>query len=388
MANLGRKRQKVFAENAINNGQFGSLQATTKVTTTDTDVIQALAAFLAGWNDAVISGEELPALEELQGLHFLTTRQIAYLLNKGIPEWEAATEYFIGDIQRDVTGTNLYRSITDNNIGNVVTDLANWLLLGDLADLATEATTAVRGKSLLPSQITISNNTGEPDHDIDFTAGNFQFDDGSGQATASALTKQIDAVWVVGNDLGGLDTGTVAADTVYYMFAIHDPTIGAEVSDFLFSLSPTAPTLPSGYTKQKKIAALHTDGSANIRQGFWFFDQDGSYRFELETFVVAFQGATTTGPVPKPVICPPNMLALLMANQTSSANCSTLITDLNATDSTPLHASFATLSSSSQYNGMAYPDVRTNSSSEVRVRSTSATGTLSIRSIGWIDNNL
>ncbi|GAG80868.1 unnamed protein product, partial [marine sediment metagenome] len=48
------------------------------------------------------------------------------------------------------------------------------------------------GVALLPKQITISNGT-DTDHDIDFTAGNFQFDDGSGQAVATALTKQIDA---------------------------------------------------------------------------------------------------------------------------------------------------------------------------------------------------
>jgi hypothetical protein len=117
MANLPRKHQKVFAQNSINNGQFGSLEATTKITSNDTDVIQALDAFLVGWLDAVVSGEELPALEEFQGLHYLTTRQISYLLDKGIPEWEVEAEYFIGDIQREVVGTKLYRSEIDNNIG-------------------------------------------------------------------------------------------------------------------------------------------------------------------------------------------------------------------------------------------------------------------------------
>lgn len=132
MANLTRKQQKVFAGSASNNGQFGSLQAGTKITTTDPDVIQALSAFNNGWNDAVIGGEELPALEEFQGLHFLTTRQISYLLDKGIPEWEVATEYFIGDIQREVGGTRIYKSITDNNIGNALTDVVNWEFLIDL----------------------------------------------------------------------------------------------------------------------------------------------------------------------------------------------------------------------------------------------------------------
>ena len=136
MPNLERKKQKVFAQDASNNGQFGSLQAGTKILDNDIDVIQALAAFLEGWSAAAATGEQLPALEEFQALHYLTTRQLSYLLDKGIPEWEAGTEYFIGDIQRDVAGNNLYRSITDNNTGNLLTDVVNWVLLGDLADLS------------------------------------------------------------------------------------------------------------------------------------------------------------------------------------------------------------------------------------------------------------
>lgn len=135
MANLVRKYQKVFASGAANNGQFGSLQAATKVTSIDPEVIQALAAYESGWNDAIVSGKQLPSLEEFQGLQYKTDYQLAYLLNKGVPEWDDLSEYYIGDIQREVGGTQIYKSITDNNIGNVLTDIVNWELLGDLANL-------------------------------------------------------------------------------------------------------------------------------------------------------------------------------------------------------------------------------------------------------------
>ena len=140
----------------------------------------------------------------------------------------------------------------------------------------TQATTSTTGQSLLPKQVTVINGT-DTDHDIDFTAGNFNFDDGSGQAVATALTKQIDAAWVVGNNAGGLDTGTVAADTTYYLFAIYNPT--STISDYLFSTSATSPTLPSGYTKKKRIASLLTDGAGDIRNGTYTFFNDGSYKF-------------------------------------------------------------------------------------------------------------
>jgi len=140
------------------------------------------------------------------------------------------------------------------------------------------ATTTQSGQSLLPQQITISNGT-DTDHDIDFTAGNFQFDDGTGQAVATALTKQIDAAWAEGDNAGGLDTGSIAADTFYYLFAIYNPT--STISDYLFSTSSSSPTMPSGYTKKKRIASLLTDGSGNIRNGTYMFFQ-GGYEFEYD----------------------------------------------------------------------------------------------------------
>lgn len=129
--NLTRIHQKIFSENAANNGQFGSLQTGTKVETPDISVLQALAAYQEGWSDAVISGEELPPLEEFNGLHKIETQQLQYLLNKGIPEYSADAEYYIGDIQREVGGRKLYRSITDNNIGNALTDTLNWEIYYD-----------------------------------------------------------------------------------------------------------------------------------------------------------------------------------------------------------------------------------------------------------------
>jgi len=156
----------------------------------------------------------------------------------------------------------------------VIYDGTDFVLIGK-----NPATTSTAGQSLLPNPITISNGT-DADHDIDFTAGNFTFDDGSGQAVATALTKQIDAAWVAGDNAGGLDTGSVAIDTTYYCFVIWNPT--TSTADFLFSTSVSSPTMPSGYTKKKRIASLMTDGSGNIRNGTYIFFQ-GGYEFEYDT---------------------------------------------------------------------------------------------------------
>ena len=134
------------------------------------------------------------------------------------------------------------------------------------------ATVSSSGVSYLPKRITISIGV-DTDHDIDFSDGNFIFDDGTGQMAANALTKQIDASWVSGNNAGGLDTGSVIADTTYHCFAIYNPT--TSTADFLFSTSISNPTLPSGYTKKTRVGSILTNSSGNILS----FKQVGKYFF-------------------------------------------------------------------------------------------------------------
>lgn len=62
--------------------------------------------------------------------------------------------------------------------------------------------------------------------------------------------------------VNGLDVGAAnsqAANTWYYLWAIWDGTTTAG----LLSLSPTAPTMPSGYTHKARVGAIRTDGTAN-----------------------------------------------------------------------------------------------------------------------------
>ncbi|CAM6005675.1 unnamed protein product [Sphagnum balticum] len=60
---------------------------------------------------------------------------------------------------------------------------------------------------------------------------------------------------------GGLDTGTLAASTWYYVYAIYNPTTPA--TSILMSASATTPTLPSGYTYSALIGVVLTDGMDN-----------------------------------------------------------------------------------------------------------------------------
>lgn len=57
----------------------------------------------------------------------------------------------------------------------------------------------------------------------------------------------------------GLDTGTLAASTWYYVYVINNGTTTAG----LISASLSSPTLPSGYTYIARVGAIRTDSTAN-----------------------------------------------------------------------------------------------------------------------------
>lgn len=84
----------------------------------------------------------------------------------------------------------------------------------------------------------------------------------SGMKMLSVLTKTT-AAWAAGNGVGGLFSGAIANNTWYYVYVIKNPTTGAV--DWGYDISPTAPSLPVGYTLKRMVGAVRTDGSGNIR---------------------------------------------------------------------------------------------------------------------------
>jgi hypothetical protein len=137
MPRLTRKNIKVFAGSATNNGVFGSLQANNPTTTSDVEQLQSLSAWSEGWNAATETSEELPPLEEIQGVEYVTTYQQAYIMQEGLPEWAATVTYYKGCLTKEVTSTGfkIYNSLTDNNTGNLLSDTSNWKKVMDSDDL-------------------------------------------------------------------------------------------------------------------------------------------------------------------------------------------------------------------------------------------------------------
>ncbi len=110
--------------------------------------------------------------------------------------------------------------------------------------------------------LTYQVNGSDAANDIDVAPGACADDVGGDTISIpAALTKRLDAAWAAGTNQGGLDTGTVA-DSPYFIFAIKNPSTGA--TDILFSLSRTAPTMPSGYSLKRLIGWLRRVSSTNV----------------------------------------------------------------------------------------------------------------------------
>lgn len=138
MAKLQRLTNKIFGDtaNTIGEnpdiGQFGSALDGTFVGTGDVEAIQQKSAWSKGWINAVTANQQYPALPEMTGVMKVFSHQTGYILQEGIPEYDANTVYFKGSLVKvydeQTQKVVEYISITDNNQNNPLTDTYNWKL--------------------------------------------------------------------------------------------------------------------------------------------------------------------------------------------------------------------------------------------------------------------
>lgn len=98
-------------------GQFGSKEAGTPQTTQNVAIIQQLAAWTQGWQDAVVAGNKAAYLEDMNGWCFVHSYQLAYVLQSGIPEWDSGTTYYTNSVVQANNG-QWFSSLVDNNLNN------------------------------------------------------------------------------------------------------------------------------------------------------------------------------------------------------------------------------------------------------------------------------
>lgn len=128
MAKLTRATQKIFAKDATSTQvtAFGTAKLDSPTYTKDVSQIMN-ANFEDGWNSAILE-DKAPYEEDDNGINYAMTRQLAYLYQEGIPEYDSATEYCSTSVVKAVEGGKviLYHSLADGNVGNALSDTTKW----------------------------------------------------------------------------------------------------------------------------------------------------------------------------------------------------------------------------------------------------------------------
>ena len=100
------------------------------------------------------------------------------------------------------------------------------------------------------------------------------------------------------NGAGGLDTGAVAASTVYAIYALGD-SLNVNLGTAIISASQSAPLIPYGYDMYRLIGYATTDGSKNLLLGYWTAGNSNSRSFTYDapiaTAITAGAATSYTG---------------------------------------------------------------------------------------------
>lgn len=152
---LTLKEIKIFANNPDEVSgnkylvQVGSLANGSPLATNDAEEIQGADNWGAGLNYILVNSSP-PAIQDIDSIHHVITRQLKYLEQRPIPEYNYNTEYFIDSIVdlsvETVPPTRyIYRSKIDNNVGNATSDTTKWQTIDSDSIVVSSSTTATIG---------------------------------------------------------------------------------------------------------------------------------------------------------------------------------------------------------------------------------------------------
>ena len=253
------------------------------------------------------------------------------------------------------------------------TTLAGTLPLGNAAGTAIQAW-APKGfiSGLVPS-----NNVADATNDIDVSAG--EATDSTNARIlrlTSAITKQLDATWAVGTNAGGLDTGVIG-NSDYYIWLIARSDTG--VVDVLFSLSDTAPTMPTSYNYRRLIGWIKRVGATIV--AFNAYEESGgglTLSWDSPTLDVDLSNTLTTSRRTDALKVPLNFSTLAEINfyvYDASADAFVWVYCPDKADLAPsaTAAPLASVNSSATYGRFDSLVVRTSSTGTIAARATLAT---------------
>lgn len=287
-------------------GQFGSKAAASPQTTQDPVVIQQLAAWSDGWQNAVVAGDKAAYLEDMNGWCFVHSKAVAYIYQMGIPQWDTSTTYMKNSVVQDAVGNGQwFSSLQDNNAGNTPPAGASNAFWSWVNPPPPAPPTLSVGNSLKANLKVFSD--ASPNHKVDITADILSVQN----VILSTLNLVANAAV---NGANGLDVGAQTASTWYAIHVITNAS--GSLSASLLSLSATAPTLPAGYTLFRRVGWVRSSVSNIFVQ---FFTTGGTIYYTDPTQTVASSpNGSTSFTSSLPSTCRSGIFNVLLNGNTNS----------------------------------------------------------------------
>lgn len=230
--------------------------------------------------------------------------------------------------------------------------------------------------------LTLSNNGTDATNDIDIGAGSAT--DASAfvlMSLAAALTKRLDAAWVVGTNQGGRMSAAAITDTTYHVWLIRRSDTG--VVDVGFDVSATAPTMPTNYDQKRRIGSIIRAAGTIIA-----FNQVGDHfllSVPVRDITISTSLGTTAVLSALTVPIGIKVVAEIMGNVSNAATYDILLTSPDQANTLPtstIHTFRGAAAETIKYAGL---EIRTDTSGQIRARSDVASSSFIANTNGWID---
>jgi len=202
---------------------------------------------------------------------------------------------------------------------------------------------------------------------------------------SASIVKRLDASWAVGTGNGGLDTGSSAVNTSYFIWAILRSDTG--VVDILISASSTSPTMPANYDYKRLIGCFKTQSGAASNIQVISSAEGDSIRYRMSTIVnevnVVNLGTSRTSYPCANVPSYDGIIAELLSQVLGSSGTNyAILTSLDQTDSAP-SSSLYTHRFGSTFGADVVLNLRLNGSAQFGARSDKTSTTLQVMLLSY-----
>lgn len=134
----------------------------------------------------------------------------------------------------------------------------------------------------------LSNNSTTPNTQLNVAAGSCLDSTGTFQMTLGSGI----IINAANNGLNGLDTGSLAASTVYRVFLVSDPVTQQATGAMISAAS--VPLLPFSYSAYALIGYVTTDSSSHFLLGYWSDNDSARRQFTYDAPIIALSAGTAT----------------------------------------------------------------------------------------------